>query len=150
MATSYPAVGAIKAIVTITQTSPAAVSTVAGTASSSSIDLSAYDDIFWIYASLGATGGVLDVYVQDILDGVYYDLVHFNQIAAAAAAATQAACGCLHSYAVAIGSGVAPALAVGTVRPGRWGKQMRLCCVAGAGTSAGALQSVTIFGRRAR
>lgn len=102
----------------------------------------------------GATGGTLDVYVQTSFDGgvTWYDLVHFTQAAAIAAAVTYSYSIALNDNLVVVGKGTLAspnvALAAGSVAGGPWGDQMRAVFVAGAGTSAGAVQIVDVLGIR--
>jgi hypothetical protein len=144
------------------ETSPAA----AGTAASSqavtgsvgppgvaSGQLDDYSAIF-IDASLqGATGGTIDVYIQNSPDqGVtWFDYAHFAQLAAAAPTVTyvaSVAVGAQNLSLATVGKNLVPALAAGTVNGGAWGDRFRLVMVAGAGTSAGAPVAVRIVGQR--
>jgi hypothetical protein len=131
--------------------SPASPSTVVQ--SSPLLGLGDYHSLL-IHATLtGATGGPLDVYVQGSADGgtSWVDLVHFAQIAAAAAAA-----GFIVQLTRAAGSGATPiavnatsntpALAANKVNPGDWGDRLRYVFVAGASTSAGAAQTILVSG----
>jgi len=128
-------------------TSPAAPSTVAGP----SVDIPYWAQGLLIVASLtGATGGALDVYLQVTDDGgtTWWDYAHFAQKTAGSALTH-------HMFAVsrsqqvltitAIGKDLTPALAVNTVVGGQFGRKMRLLFVAGAGTSAGASQTVRLI-----
>lgn len=125
-------------------TSRSDAGTTAGTATT---DLGRYRSML-VYASLqGATGGTLDVYLQGSPDGgtTWVDLVHFAQLAAGAAALYRV---CAISKAgqqttlTAVGTGSSPALAAGTVVGGDWGDRLRVVHTAGAGTSAGAAQTI--------
>lgn len=135
--------------VTLTDTTPAAASTAAGAVASGGFrDAQALT----IVATLqGATGGALDVYLQTSFDGgtTWLDYAHFPQLAAAAASSIrvwhvnrETAAATLTT----IGSGTTPALAVNTINGGAWGDMFRLVYVAGAATSAGAAQTVKLFG----
>jgi len=96
---------------------------------------------------LGATGGTLDVYVQDSPDGgtTWYDYIHYAQIAAAGGAQPIGAYDpTLNDTRTVIGTGTSPALAASAFRGGKPFDQMRLLLVAGAGTSAGASQGVKV------
>ena len=101
----------------------------------------------------GANGGALDVYIQTSNNngavGSWKDVVHFPQLAAAAAAI---------GYSVTLShatGGSAPvvvnavdgtvALAANTVIPAALGNNLRVVFVAGAGTSAGAAQAITAY-----
>jgi hypothetical protein len=109
-------------------------------------------DAIQIQASLvGATGGVLNVYVQSSLDGgaSWYDLVHFPQLADGASAIVYV---CSLSSPqltpVVVGTGTSPALAANTVVGGAWGDRLRLLMVAGTGTNTGAAVVVRMMGQR--
>lgn len=142
----------------IAETSPAAASTVLSTARAYKLEVC--DSLTVIGQLQGATGGTLDIYLQtahdaaDVADtsATWFDYAHFAQLAGAAAAikltwhvnrATAV------STVTTIGSASSPVLAASTILGGAWGNRMRLVYVAGAGTSAGAAQSVTIIGHRA-
>lgn len=99
----------------------------------------------------GATGGVLDLYLQTSEDGTTYtDYLHFAQLGAGAAASVKRIIvnrGQPASAITTVGQGTTPALAANTVLSGVTGKYMRLLAVAGASTSAGAAQSISIAAR---
>lgn len=129
-------------------TSPSAPGTTVGTTLTG---LDSYDKCV-IYAKLqGATGGVLDVYIQSSVDGgtTWYDVCHFTQLAAGGGAV-----GWLISLtrgqtvnantpvSVNSASGT-PALAANTLVPHAFGNALRVVYVAGASTSAGAAQTIT-------
>lgn len=141
----------------LSETSPAAASTVAGT--TRAYGLGACDALTIVGQLVGATGGTLDVYLQTAFDAndvadasaTWFDFAHFAQLAGGAAAikllwhvnrATAV------STVTTIGSGTSPALAASTILGGGWGNRMRLLFVAGAATSVGAVTSVTIIGHR--
>jgi hypothetical protein len=99
----------------------------------------------------GATGGTLDVYLQTSHDegSTWRDYAHFAQVAAGAAVAHfsfMAFRATGSSTIVATGSGTSPALAANAVLGGDFGDRMRVVYVAGAGTSAGAAQTITVSG----
>jgi hypothetical protein len=135
---------------TITATSPASASTVAATPIAYGLD--ELDSITIIGELVGATGGTLDVYLQTSYDGTtYYDFAHFTQLADGGAAVKYA----WHVSRVSerttittLGSGTTPVLTAGVIMAGGWGNQMRVLFVAGAGTSAGAAQTVRILGNK--
>lgn len=141
---------------TISGTSPAAAgNAVLGTiaplnslaSSGLSYDLSQFDGIAIQAAIQGATGGTLDVYIQMSMDlGVTWtDMGHYTQLAAAAPSATTIVkFSRLVSSASATTTGDA-ALAANTFITGEWGDRLRIKLVAGAGTSAGALQTFKII-----
>lgn len=139
----------------IAETSPAAAGTAASTATMGGFDGS---DILQVVATLtGATGGTLDVYIVDSFDGgtTWLEVVHFPQLAAAAAARTYTVTQVLDSTITTVGKAATAAGCVGTlaasaVRPGPWGDQIKVVCVAGVSTSAGAAYSVTILAHNAR
>jgi hypothetical protein len=141
----------------LSETSPSAASTVAGTARA--YGLAACEGLTVVGQLVGATGGTLDVYLQTAYDAAdvadasatWFDFAHFTQLAAGAAAvkvlwhvnrATAV------STVTTIGSGTSPALAAATILGGSWGNRMRLLFTAGAGTSVGAATSVTLIGHR--
>lgn len=98
----------------------------------------------------GATGGALNVLVETSPDGTnWYEMVHFPQIAAAAAAAQYSVSIQLDNTVVARGKNktTTAALATGTAFGGQWYDRMRVRFIAGSGTSAGAAQAVEIIGR---
>lgn len=137
---------------TLSATSPAAPGTGVGT---NAVELGGRlqdADALTFYASLiGATGGVLDVYIQHWINGSWVDYAHFAQITAGAAASkAYFAVSKFQNAAIAtsVGNGSSPALVASTVVGGPWGSKMRLLFVAGAGTSAGAAISVAVTGVR--
>lgn len=94
----------------------------------------------------GATGGTLDVYIQGTADAgqTWFDIVHFTQLAAAAPASTKVVQLSRTAGAAAITTSGDAQLAAGTVLNGEWGDQLRTKFVAGAGTTAGAAQTIEI------
>lgn len=129
---------------TITETSPATPSTVVGVQV-----LTGLDDALSlkILATLtGATGGVLDVFLQGF-DGVnWFDVCHFAQLGAGAAAAIFAVS--LHrdqpsGVPAVIGFDGTPLLAVNTVSQGGFSDRLRMVFIAGASTTVGASQVIT-------
>lgn len=148
-ATAAPVAGTSSpGIVLFSGTSPAAPSTVAQTAV---VGLDGNDNCIIEARLAGATGGPLDVYVQSSTNGgaagSWYDVVHFPQLTAGAAAI---------GYVAAIGHGPVgtapvvvnsvdgtPALAANTVVPAGLGNALRVVTVAGASTSAGASLTIT-------
>lgn len=131
------------AVYTLTETSPSAAGTTAGTKLATSLD--DYDCITVYLTLRGATGGTLNVTIQRSPDGTtFYDWFRSSDITAAAAASSMTLCPVLDGTPTVVGTGTTPALAKGTVAPGLWGKQMRVVFEAGSGTSAGASQTVLI------
>jgi hypothetical protein len=131
----------------LSDTSPAAASTAAGT--SIVAGLAHARALTLVFGTVGATGGVLDVYLQTSYDGgaTWYDYAHLTQLTAGNAAATRV----WHvdrttaaSTMVTIGSGTSPALAANAINGGAWGDAMRFLFVAGASTSAGAATTCTV------
>ena len=134
---------------TMTGTSPSSATTTAGTSYAAGLD--ACDSLTIIGSLVGATGGTLDVYVQTSYDGgtTWFDFAHFTQLSAGAAAVKYAwhvSRASERTTITTIGSATTPALAAGTIMSGGWGNMMRLVFVSGAGTSAGAAQSVQVLG----
>jgi hypothetical protein len=129
---------------TISETSPAAASTAAGTPISGLSDF----EFFRIDAALvGATGGTLDVYLQRKIDtNVWADWLHFTQIASGGAAIKWTALAGNPTLSTSltstfgIGTDAAPgvALAANTFLGGHPGQAIRPVYVAGASTSVGA------------
>jgi hypothetical protein len=106
---------------------------------------------------VGATGGTLDVFLQaGFPDGSWIDVVHFAQLASAAAAITystqlsnlpQPA----SAAPVAVGTGLhsgATGLAAGTTVQGLNSSMFRLLMCSGVGTSAGAAVKVYVTAQR--
>lgn len=97
----------------------------------------------------GATGGLLDVYLQRKVveaDGTtrWVDWLHFPQLTAGATAQNYTATPTASAGINAVGAGTSPTLAANTFIGGHPGAEVRVLAVAGSGTSAGASQSVTI------
>ncbi len=130
---------------TITDTSPAAASTVVG---SIARNLNGFDSYIVSAALVGATGGTLDVYLQREIgeDGsaVWEDWIHFPQLASGASAVKYVVTPTLSNTIVAVGRGTSPALAANTCAGGPPTNRVRAVYVAGASTSAGATVSITI------
>jgi hypothetical protein len=138
-----------KLLGTLTGTSPSSAST--AVLSGSVVDLQKYDEIHIEADLLGATGGALDVYIQrKLANNLWRDWIHFTQLASGAAAVKYSA---RHGEAAALtatggGTDAAPgvALAVGTQVGGHPGSEIRVVFVAGASTSAGAAQTIRVYG----
>lgn len=141
-------------VFTLSATSPASASTAVGTgASFQASGLDAYSRFRVHGALLGATGGTLDVYVQrlvDIVSGseVWEDWIHFAQLASGAAAIFYSLSPIDTQTIATVGRATTPALAAGSCAGGHPGRSARLLFVAGASTSAGALQTVKLVGYR--
>lgn len=134
-------------------TSPAA----AGTAVSASKAgaLQRFGALTIIATLTGATGGTLDVYLQVSPDAgvTWYDYAHFAQLADGAAAITKVITVSRAGQQTGIptvGTDLSPALAANAVVGGDFGDTMRVLFVAGAGTSAGAVQTIKVIGTRSR
>lgn len=137
---------------TISDTTPAAASTVAGD------EIGGFDEYDWIRIDadlVGATGGALDVYLQRLIKpGAWSDYIHFAQLASGAVAIRYSAIGS-HGLSTTITTSNISAqspptvsLAAATFLGGHPGKVLRAVYVAGAGTSAGALVNIYISGFR--
>jgi hypothetical protein len=103
----------------------------------------------------GATGGTLDVYLQQSPDqGVnWYDIVHWPQLLAAASPiryGSPISQSTTTTAPTVIGKNLTPALAAGAVVNGAFSDRMRLVMVAGSGTSAGAPVVVRLSPQRSR
>jgi hypothetical protein len=139
-------------ILSITGTSPAAAGTAAVGPTLSGLGRFRG---FRIEALLvGATGGTLDVYIQrKVGPDLWTDWCHFTQLAAGAAAVRYALT-CDHTNSTTVvtttagGTDATPAvaLAAGTFVGGHPGDTVRVVCVAGASTSAGAALAVHFQG----
>jgi ABC-type amino acid transport substrate-binding protein len=107
-------------------------------------------------AQTGATGGTLDIYIQTMLKqvnnptGYWVDVAHTAQMAAAAAKTA-------YTFPITRWSSTAPGITAGinttsgtptltaaTVTQGILGYKLRVVVVAGAGTSAGAVQTILL------
>jgi hypothetical protein len=140
---------------TLAGTSPATAST-AVSATVGGLDV--YDSLL-IYSELTqATGGVLDIYIQTLLHttgnssaGTWVDYAHFPQLSAGSTVFRRVWSVSRHAQQTTlttIGTDTTPALAANAILGGEWGSWWRLAFVAGASTSAGAVQTVKILGRR--
>lgn len=134
---------------TITDTSPASASTAVSAATVSGLERF---DWIAIEADLeGATGGTLDVYLQRKLgDDLWRDWLHFPQLSSGAAAVKYSAQSGSNTDIVVVGGGTdsspGVALAADTLVGGHPGTEIRAVYVAGASTSAGAAQTIRIYG----
>lgn len=140
--------------ITISATSPATATSSVGSAATVKDTsgnpltgdlLSGFDSMQVTANLLGATGGTLDVYVQVSYDAgaTWVDYIHYAQLANGAVASSYVSS---HSRAKGQGVAVLPfhTLSVGTSVDGEWGTQARLYFTAGAGTSAGAVQTIVL------
>lgn len=138
---------------TLTDTSPASAITAVGLAGASGLD--EYDYVRVDASLVGGTGGVLDVYLQRMIrPNVWADWLHFTQLSAAATAKYSVICAPGLSTTITasnLGTDAAPGvtLASATFLGGHPGKSLRSVYVAGAGTSAGAINTIYISAWRA-
>jgi hypothetical protein len=116
-----------------------------------------YDSIGIDCDLVGATGGTLDVYLQQSPDqGVnWYDVIHWTQLASGGAAvhySSPISQATTTTAPITVGKNLSPALASGTnsVVNGAFSDRMRLVMVAGSGTSAGAQVIVRLSPQRSR
>jgi hypothetical protein len=140
---------------TISGTSPAAPGTaVVGTAVDLSALLEDIESLDVIATIVGATGGVLDLYLQCSSDGTTWtDFAHFAQLTAGAASSVKTfsvSRFSQQSTITAVGQNLTPALAANTAIGGPVEMQIRCLAVAGASTTAGGAQSIKLVatGRR--
>lgn len=145
---------------TFTETSPAAAGTAASvnpvpySTAPNGIAAGQLDDyaaLVFVAELQGATGGVLDVFIQNWFNDTWYDFAHYNQLAAGAAATILAfsvsSANQTNTHTV-VGKNLVPLLAAGSVIAGAWGDRFRLVMKAGAGTTLGAPVTVKILGQR--
>lgn len=135
---------------TLTGTSPAAPGTAAG---QSAAGFGEADSLTIVATLQGATGGPLDVYLQTSYDGgtTWVDFCHFPQLAAAAASSVRiwhVTRNLAQTTLTTVGSGTSPAIAANAIVGGCWGNHLRLLFVAGALTSAGAVQTIVLAAHR--
>lgn len=142
-------------IADLSQTSPAAPGTVVGLTvgpnpalDPRNYDLSRYDRLEIETVLQGATGGTLDVYLQFWDGSDWVDYIHYTQIAGGAGAVRLAyvpQVPTTHTV-VTVGANTTPALAAGSSVGNHPGERLRVLFVAGAGTSAGATQTIRVMG----
>lgn len=99
----------------------------------------------------GATGGTLDIVVETSADGsTWLELFRTVQLAAGATAATYTVDPTPYGIVTARGKNLTTTfvIAAGSCVGGMWLDRMRVRMVAGSGTSAGAVQSVSVVGLR--
>lgn len=130
---------------TLTATSPASASTAASTETVGG--LRQYD-WFTVDANLSAvtTNGTLNVYLQRYVadTSTWVDWIHFAQLASGATLRVTIDSKETETGPVTVGTGTSPALAAGKFACSHPGDRIRFVFVAGAGTNAGASNSVTI------
>lgn len=115
--------------------------------------LEVVDDLDIVAAIQGGTGGSLDLFLQTSPDNVTWtDYAHFAQLAAGAvlgvktfATTRQAQTATMTT----VGQNLTPLLAASTV-VGSVARYMRLLAIAGAGTTAGAVQTITLVAHGSR
>lgn len=134
----------------LTDTSPAAASTVVSTSFAKGGMLWQADKLIVDAALIGGTGGTLDIYLQRKLGtNRWVDWIHFPQLAAGATKKYSFAITGEGTTIVEVGGGtdVSPgvALAANTAVNVLPTGDVRMIFVAGAGTSAGALQRIDII-----
>lgn len=139
---------------TISGTSPASASTAA--VGSAVNGLAKYDWLIIDATLIGGTGGTVDAWLQRKIEGQdkWRDWIRFPQVAAATT----------EHYSVQIGTGSTihqvsqgttaspgtPTIAADTSIGGHPGDKVRLVVTAGAGTSAGATQTIHVSGWQTR
>ncbi len=131
---------------TWTGTSPAAASTAVAVIALPQNTLWKAEKV-QVFATLtGATGGVLDIYIQcKMATNAWFDLVHFTQLAAAASKKwVFTLSGEANTVIECTGTDASPgvALAAGTIVNVIPTGELRVVYVAGAGTSLGAAQTI--------
>jgi len=131
----------------LSATSPSAQSTVAGPVAAG---LENVDSLLILASLTGATGGVLDVYLQTSADGgaSWYDYAHFAQKAAGSGVTHHLFSVSRHAQQLTIttvGKDTTPALPANTVVGGSFGDRLRVLFVAGSGTSGGAAQTIELI-----
>lgn len=133
----------------ISQTSPSSASTVVSTASISG--LQSFDEIQIEAILTQATGGTLDVYLQrKLISDLWADYAHFTQLAAGSTVFKYSARSTSAGGITVVGGGTDASpgvvLAANTILSGHPGTDLRAVFVAGASTSAGATQTIRVFG----
>lgn len=138
----------------LSSTSPSSVTTAVGYTTSTEIAMFTTCSMYAVLQ--GGTGGTLDVYIQTAFKKLnasptWVDVAHFPQLAAGAAAVSYTFTLTRWSPTtsafftpVNTASGT-PVLAVNTVVPGVLGYLLRVVHKTGAGTSAGATQSILAY-----
>jgi len=137
----------------ITGTTPSSATT--AVVGSPITDVGQFIDLQVTADLVGATGGTLDVYVQRFDQkanagaGRWVDWIHFPQLAAAAGPIryTVNAASVASQAITVVGVDLTPALAANTATGGHPGDLVRVIATGGAGTSAGAVVTVSIRGR---
>jgi hypothetical protein len=135
------------AVQTVTATSPAAASTVAATEGDFQ-NLKRFEHFIIDALIQGGTGGTLDIHLQRAVGATWVDWFHFTQFAAGAAQirVTFDSTTAVATLPTTVGADLTPALAAATLAGSHPGDKVRIVFVAGAGTSAGTAQTISISG----
>jgi len=135
----------------ITGTSPAAAST--AQVGNECPGLDRFHHFDFVLKETGGTGGTIDIYIQrfDVNLNEWVDYAHFPQVAAATTARYVATSQPLTGAnpILIVGQGTTPAMTVNSIIGGHPGERIRMIATAGAGTSAGATQVLSIRAWRA-
>lgn len=112
-------------------------------------DVSLYQSITVSAILVGATGGTLDVWLQNSHDDgtTWFDYAHWPQVAAGAAeldVVWSASQGAQQTTMTTVGKNLFPLLAANVVIGGPWGGRFRLIMKSGVGTTAGSVVIITI------
>lgn len=105
-----------------------------------------------VIATLQGSDGPLDVYIQTSSHrAAWTDYAHFPKALTAKGASPQTVTWTVSRGAesggfTVVGQDLKPMLAEGKVLGGEWGAHVRVVFVAGAGTTAGAEQKITVIG----
>lgn len=124
----------------------ASVAPDAGYAATANQDLSNQEGIWVTLKTQGATGGTIDIYLQT-WDGVdWIDWAHLPTIAAGAAVSSTTFVPHIPAVPqfITTGRNLTPAMTAGNATGGPSSDRMRVLFVAGAGTTAGAMQTIRV------
>lgn len=110
-----------------------------------------YIALLFVCEVQGATGGVLDIVIENAHAATgadWYEYAHLTQLAAGGAASCITFAPAFNKALGAVGKNqtTAMVLAAGTVGAGAWLDAFRVRMVAGANTTAGKVQSVKVYG----
>jgi hypothetical protein len=114
-----------------------------------------YESIGVVAELMGATGGTLNVYLQNSGDQglTWFDMIAWPTIAAGASVvyySSPLSQSTTTTTTTIVGKGALPALVPGSVVNGAFSSRLRLVMVAGSGTTAGASVIVRLAAQRAR